>query len=139
MCLVAHPPSIAPDRILLMDTFFHILIFHGETIAQWRKQRYQEQPQHENFRLLLQAPRDDAVEVMARVVTGAVVILCRSCSLGSLCLATSTATMVRATLCGLDVCDTYELQGDRRRASCSPRSTHPSRTTISSIRCASHP
>ena len=55
--------SIAPDRILLMDTFFHILIFHGETIAQWRKQRYHEQPQHENFRQLLQAPRDDAVEV----------------------------------------------------------------------------
>ncbi len=55
--------SIAADRILLMDTFFHILIFHGETIALWRKQRYHEQPQHENFRQLLQAPRDDAVEV----------------------------------------------------------------------------
>ena len=50
-----------------MDTFFHILIFHGETIAQWRKQRYHEQPQHENFRQLLQAPRDDAVEVIPYV------------------------------------------------------------------------
>jgi hypothetical protein len=28
--------SIQADRILLMDTFFQILIFHGETIAQWR-------------------------------------------------------------------------------------------------------
>ena len=27
---------LQPDRILLMDTFFQILIFHGETIAQWR-------------------------------------------------------------------------------------------------------
>lgn len=42
--------------ILLLDTFFHILIFHGETIASWRKQKYHEQESHENFRQLLQAP-----------------------------------------------------------------------------------
>ncbi|KAI5284568.1 GTPase-activating protein S23, partial [Ascosphaera acerosa] len=29
--------SIQPDHILLLDTFFHILIFHGETMAAWRK------------------------------------------------------------------------------------------------------
>ena len=63
---LSHSHSITADRILLMDTFFHILIFHGETIALWRKQRYHEQPQHENFRQLLQAPRDDAVEVCLR-------------------------------------------------------------------------
>ena len=50
-----------------MDTFFHILIYHGETIALWRKQKYHEQPQHENFRQLLQAPRDDAVEVSTEI------------------------------------------------------------------------
>nr|CAH7737168.1 unnamed protein product [Callosobruchus chinensis] len=56
--------SIQPDRILLMDTFFQILIFHGETIAQWRKMRYQEMPEYENFRQLLQAPVDDAQEIL---------------------------------------------------------------------------
>lgn len=56
--------SIAPDVILLLDTFFHILIFHGDTIAQWRKQGYHEQPSHENFRNLLQTPRDDAQEIL---------------------------------------------------------------------------
>lgn len=56
--------SIAPDRILLLDTFFHILIFHGETIAAWRQQKYHEQPEHENFRQLLQAPREDAQEIL---------------------------------------------------------------------------
>lgn len=56
--------SIQPDRILLMDTFFQILIFHGETIAQWRAQRYQEMPEYENFRQLLQAPVDDAQEIL---------------------------------------------------------------------------
>lgn len=57
--------SIAPDRILLLDSFFQIIIFHGETIATWRKQRYHEQPEHEAFRRLLQAPRDDAQEILA--------------------------------------------------------------------------
>ncbi|KAM7302052.1 putative protein transport protein sec23 [Ixodes scapularis] len=56
--------SIQPDRILLMDTFFHIVIFHGETIAQWRKAGYQNNPEHENFRQLLQAPEDDAQEIL---------------------------------------------------------------------------
>lgn len=56
--------SIKPDRILLMDTFFHLLIYHGETIAQWRKQRYQDLPEYENFKQLLQAPVDDAKEIL---------------------------------------------------------------------------
>ena len=34
--------SILPNRILLLDTFFYILIFHGETIASWRNQKYHE-------------------------------------------------------------------------------------------------
>lgn len=46
--------SIQPDRILLMDTFFQILIFHGETIAQWRSLKYQDMPEYENFKQLLQ-------------------------------------------------------------------------------------
>lgn len=56
--------SIQPDRILLMDTFFHIVIFHGETIAQWKKAGYQNSPEHENFRQLLQAPVCDAEEIL---------------------------------------------------------------------------
>ncbi|XP_006835391.1 PREDICTED: protein transport protein Sec23A isoform X2 [Chrysochloris asiatica] len=56
--------SILADRILLMDTFFQILIYHGETIAQWRKSGYQDMPEYENFRHLLQAPLDDAQEIL---------------------------------------------------------------------------
>lgn len=52
--------SIKPDVILLLDTFFHILIFHGETVAQWRKAGYQEQEGYENFGELLEAPVGDA-------------------------------------------------------------------------------
>eukprot|EP00123_Amoebidium_parasiticum_P016637 comp23528_c2_seq2/m.39556 comp23528_c2_seq2/g.39556 ORF comp23528_c2_seq2/g.39556 comp23528_c2_seq2/m.39556 type:complete len:765 (-) comp23528_c2_seq2:257-2551(-) len=56
--------SIAPDRILLLDSFFHIVIWHGEIIAQWRKAGYQNDPNHENFRLLLEAPVNDAKEII---------------------------------------------------------------------------
>lgn len=30
--------SVRPDTILLLDTFFHVVIFHGETIGAWREQ-----------------------------------------------------------------------------------------------------
>uniref|UniRef100_A0A8C6UQ13 Protein transport protein SEC23 n=1 Tax=Neogobius melanostomus TaxID=47308 RepID=A0A8C6UQ13_9GOBI len=56
--------SILPDKILLMDTFFQLVIYHGETIAQWRKAGYQDMAEYENFKQLLQAPLDDAQEIL---------------------------------------------------------------------------
>lgn len=52
--------AIAADRILLLDAYFTVVIFHGATIAQWRKAGYHNQPEHQAFAQLLQAPRDDA-------------------------------------------------------------------------------
>jgi hypothetical protein len=39
--------SLAADRILLLDAYFSVVIFHGMTIAQWRNMGYQNQPEHE--------------------------------------------------------------------------------------------
>lgn len=39
--------SIAADRILLLDSYFSVVIFHGMTIAQWRNMGYQNQPEHQ--------------------------------------------------------------------------------------------
>ncbi|KAK3006882.1 hypothetical protein RJ639_016394 [Escallonia herrerae] len=52
--------AIAADRILLLDSYFTIVVFHGSTIAQWRKAGYHNQPEHEAFAQLLRAPIDDA-------------------------------------------------------------------------------
>ncbi|KAK9088045.1 hypothetical protein Syun_030439 [Stephania yunnanensis] len=52
--------SISADRILLLDSYFSVVIFHGMTIAQWRNMGYQNQPEHQAFAHLLQAPHDDA-------------------------------------------------------------------------------
>ncbi|GMI70475.1 hypothetical protein like AT1G05520 [Hibiscus trionum] len=52
--------SISADRILLLDSYFSIVVFHGMTIAQWRNMGYQNQPEHQAFSQLLQAPQTDA-------------------------------------------------------------------------------
>jgi protein transport protein SEC23 len=56
--------SVRPDTILLLDTFFHVIVFHGETIAAWKQQGYQNQEEHVNFRNLLEAPQNDAQLIM---------------------------------------------------------------------------
>lgn len=52
--------AIASDRILLLDSYFTVVIFHGSTVVQWRKAGYQDHPDHKAFAQLLQAPKDDA-------------------------------------------------------------------------------
>ena len=58
--------SIQPDSILLLDTYFMIVVHAGQTIAAWRKANYQDQPEHEAFRNLLAKPVADAAAAMAR-------------------------------------------------------------------------
>lgn len=70
--------SIQPQHILLLDTFFHILIFHGETIAEWRKAGYQEQEGYENFRALLDQPKEDAKVLDSNVPFEFCADLCRN-------------------------------------------------------------
>jgi len=57
--------SIKSQTILLLDTFFQVLIYHGETIDKWKKEGYHERPEYKNFQMLLQAPVDDAQDILA--------------------------------------------------------------------------
>ncbi|KAJ1540496.1 GTPase-activating protein [Saccharomyces cerevisiae] len=56
--------SVKPNTILLLDTFFFILIYHGEQIAQWRKAGYQDDPQYADFKALLEEPKLEAAELL---------------------------------------------------------------------------
>eukprot|EP00979_Chaetoceros_neogracilis_P016485 scaffold8198_cov287-Chaetoceros_neogracile.AAC.8 len=56
--------SVQPNTILLLDTFFHVVVFHGETTAAWREAKYHEQEEHAAFRNLLEAPQSDAQMIM---------------------------------------------------------------------------
>ena len=56
--------SVRPDVILLLDTFFYVIVFHGETIAAWRDQGYQDHEEHVHFKNLLHQPLEDANAIM---------------------------------------------------------------------------
>ncbi|DBA03011.1 TPA: hypothetical protein N0F65_003199 [Lagenidium giganteum] len=56
--------SVRTDTILLLDSFFYVVVFHGDTIAAWRDQKFHEDPSHINFKNLLEAPQADAQLIM---------------------------------------------------------------------------
>merc|ERR1719263_1422732 len=57
--------SLKPNVILLLDTFFHLVIWRGETIQAWYDAGYQEKDEYANFKILLQAPAEDAKQILA--------------------------------------------------------------------------
>eukprot|EP00933_Yihiella_yeosuensis_P045433 TRINITY_DN40809_c0_g1_i1.p1 TRINITY_DN40809_c0_g1~~TRINITY_DN40809_c0_g1_i1.p1 ORF type:complete len:757 (+),score=153.63 TRINITY_DN40809_c0_g1_i1:1-2271(+) len=57
--------SLKPNVILLLDAFFHVVIWRGETIHQWMDAGYQEKEEYANFKALLQAPAEDAKQILA--------------------------------------------------------------------------
>uniref|UniRef100_A0A0A9WVJ7 Protein transport protein SEC23 n=1 Tax=Lygus hesperus TaxID=30085 RepID=A0A0A9WVJ7_LYGHE len=58
--------ALSPTRILLLDTFFHIVIWYGSTIVSWRNERLHERPEYSHLAQLLQAPINDAKALMER-------------------------------------------------------------------------
>merc|ERR550514_2216424 len=56
--------SLKPNVILLLDTFFHIVIWRGETIQAWFEAGYQDREEYSNFKTLLQAPAEDAKQIL---------------------------------------------------------------------------
>ena len=57
--------AITPDTILLLDSYFLIVVHRGSTIAGWHREGYQDQPEHEAFRALLASPVRDAQALAA--------------------------------------------------------------------------
>merc|ERR1719261_2416976 len=56
--------SLGADVILLLDSFFHVVIWRGETIQAWYDQGYQEKEEYANFKALLTAPAEDAKQIL---------------------------------------------------------------------------
>lgn len=51
--------SLKPDVILLLDTYFQVVVWHGDKIHQWRELGYQEQDNYAHFKYLLEQPMED--------------------------------------------------------------------------------
>jgi len=56
--------SCSPTRILVLDTFFHIVIWYGDTISKWRADNVHLRKEYEYFAQLLMAPKTDAAALM---------------------------------------------------------------------------
>lgn len=56
--------SLRPDCVLLLDTYFRVLIWHGSTIAAWKNQGYQEQEEYQNLRAALEQPMKEANDLV---------------------------------------------------------------------------
>ncbi|EUB61253.1 Protein transport protein Sec23A [Echinococcus granulosus] len=56
--------SIQPDTVLLMDSFFHILIYVGENIAKWRKAGFLEMPEYAYLQAVIEKPRAEARDIL---------------------------------------------------------------------------
>jgi len=68
--------SVDASNILLLDTFFHIILHTGDTIAQWRKANYHLQAEYENLKELIEAPKADAEELMKNRLPHPMVVEC---------------------------------------------------------------
>lgn len=68
--------AISAERILLLDSYFTVVVFHGSNITQWRKAGYHNQPEHEAFAMLLRAPRDDADAIIKERFPVPRVVIC---------------------------------------------------------------
>lgn len=56
--------SLQPKVLLLLDCFFHVIIWRGDTIQQWFEANYQNLPEFAHFRELLENPSRDALELI---------------------------------------------------------------------------
>jgi len=56
--------SLKNNVILLLDAFFHVVIWRGEMIQAWYDAGYHEKEEYANFATLLRAPAEDAKQIL---------------------------------------------------------------------------
>ena len=72
--------SLKSDCVLLLDTFFYVVVWHGSDVVKWREEGYQDQEGYENIKEMLEEPQDYAQNILEeRVPTPKFV----SCDFGS--------------------------------------------------------
>eukprot|EP00761_Pharyngomonas_kirbyi_P013376 gb/GECH01013405.1/.p1 GENE.gb/GECH01013405.1/~~gb/GECH01013405.1/.p1 ORF type:complete len:765 (+),score=151.61 gb/GECH01013405.1/:1-2295(+) len=56
--------AVSTDNILMLDSFFTLVLHHGQNIAAWRDQGYADHPEYAHLKELLAAPKRDAEQVL---------------------------------------------------------------------------
>ncbi|KAH0793561.1 Sec23/Sec24 trunk domain containing protein [Histomonas meleagridis] len=52
--------NLQRNCVLLLDTYFRVLVWHGKDIAAWRNAGYQNQPEYANLKAILEEPLEEA-------------------------------------------------------------------------------
>ncbi|KAK4300097.1 hypothetical protein Pmani_027688 [Petrolisthes manimaculis] len=58
--------SIQPDCLLLLDTYFVVLIYSGKTIVAWKEEKYHERNEYAHIKELLNRPIQDVQEILSQ-------------------------------------------------------------------------
>ena len=56
--------SLKNDCVLLLDTFFHVVVWHGSDVVKWREDGYQDEEGYENVKQMLEEPQDYAQNIL---------------------------------------------------------------------------
>lgn len=56
--------ALKPDVVLLLDSFFHIVVWHGEQIVRWREEGYHEMEKFAHLKQILEMPLADAKQTL---------------------------------------------------------------------------
>jgi len=56
--------SMKNDVVLLLDTFFYVVVWHGIDVVKWREEGYQNMEEYENIKLMLDEPQDYAQNIV---------------------------------------------------------------------------
>ena len=56
--------SLKSNCVLLLDTFFHVVVWHGIDVMKWREEGYQDQEGYENIKQMLDEPQDYAQNIL---------------------------------------------------------------------------
>eukprot|EP01070_Trichotokara_eunicae_P000993 Trichotokara_eunicae@DN1409_c0_g1_i1.p1 len=69
--------SLRADVVLLLDSFFHIVIWYGTTVDNWREQKYHEQDEYAHLRALIEMPVQDSKAIIAERFPVPKFIMCK--------------------------------------------------------------
>ena len=68
--------SLQRNCVLLLDTFFRVVIWNGADIAAWRNLGYQNQPEYENLKTILEAPVEEAKAFIEERFPTPILVIC---------------------------------------------------------------
>lgn len=56
--------SVLQDAILVLDSFFHVVVSQGEHITAWKKAGYVDMPEYANLKAMITAAEEDALNLI---------------------------------------------------------------------------